>query len=384
MDVLTAEMIRLIEDFSLGSVATVDDAGRPAVSPKATFVVVDERRLAFGDLRSPKTVANIRDRPAMEVLFTDVLARRAVRVAGTAEVVAADGWLRPRFDKHWGSSVGRMRRFVLLNVTGTEMILSPAYDTGWTAEELRRIWLDRMIEQTHGPRPPVAENELGQPIGNPVSVSTPPPPPDTTVEGRYCRVEPLLAERHGADLHRAYAEAADDGDWTYLPYGPWPSEAAFLDWLRQVENREDPMFFAIGDIGHDRFAGLAAYLRIDPGSASIEVGHIHLAPGLQRSRAATEAMYLLMDRVFDAGYRRYEWKCDALNAPSRAAAVRLGFRYEGTFRQATIYKGRNRDTAWYSIIDGEWPSLAAEYRRWLDPANFDPSGRQRSALRCRR
>ena len=131
-----------------------------------------------------------------------------------------------------------------------------------------------------------------------------------------------------------------------------------------------------------RAVGVASYLRIDPAAGAIEVGHINFSPRLQRTRAATESMYLMMKRVFDElGYRRYEWKCDSLNAPSRAAALRLGFQFEGVFRQALVYKGRNRDTAWFSILDREWPALAAAFERWLDPANFDEAGRQRERLR---
>lgn len=143
----------------------------------------------------------------------------------------------------------------------------------------------------------------------------------------------------------------------------------------------DPMFHAVVNDATGTAVGVATYLRIDPPNGAIEVGHINYSPRLQRKPAATEAMYLMMRRVFDElGYRRYEWKCDSLNAPSRAAAARLGFRYEGTFLQATVYKGRNRDTAWFAITDKEWPSVKAGFERWLDPANFDADGRQRAGL----
>src|SRR4029077_13750033 len=140
------------------------------------------------------------------------------------------------------------------------------------------------------------------------------------------------------------------------------------------------LFFAIIDLADEQPAGVASYLRIAPDSGSIEVGHIHYSPRLQRIPAATEAMYLLMKRAFALGYRRYEWKCDELNAPSRAAAQRLGLSYEGTFRQAVVYKGRNRDNAWFAAVDAEWPALRAAFRAWLDPANFDDRGRQRTRL----
>lgn len=203
------------------------------------------------------------------------------------------------------------------------------------------------------------------------------------MHGTFCDVVPLDHRVHGDELFGAYAAAADDGDWTYLPYGPWRDRDEFIAWLRGVEAGDDPMFFTIIDHASGTCSGLASYLRIDPANASIEVGHVHLARNLQRTAAATEAMYLMMRRIFETGYRRYEWKCDDLNAPSRTAAARLGFRFEGIFRQATHYKGRNRDTAWYSIIDADWPAFDAEYRRWLDPSNFDPTGNQRSPLSCR-
>lgn len=138
----------------------------------------------------------------------------------------------------------------------------------------------------------------------------------------------------------------------------------------------DPMFHAIIDVASGRAVGVAAYMRIEPKMGSIEVGHIHFSPLLQRTPGATEAMCLMMKRAFELGYRRYEWKCDALNAASRAAAQRLGFSFEGIFRQATVYRERNRDTAWYAAIDQEWPALARAFETWLDPANFDEAGRQ--------
>jgi RimJ/RimL family protein N-acetyltransferase len=198
--------------------------------------------------------------------------------------------------------------------------------------------------------------------------------------GEYCHVVPLDAHLHGRELHAGYGEAADDRDWTYLPYGPFPDVSEFAAWVTDAASQTDPTFYTIVDLATGKASGLASYLRIDPSSASIEIGHIHLAPRLQQTAAATEAMYLMMKRVFDSCYRRYEWKCDDLNAPSRSAATRLGFTYEGTFRQATHYKGRNRDTAWFSILDTEWPELASEFERWLQPDNFDDEGRQRTRL----
>jgi RimJ/RimL family protein N-acetyltransferase len=202
------------------------------------------------------------------------------------------------------------------------------------------------------------------------------------MHGRYCRIEPLNADRHGTDLHRANASDAAGAMWTYLPYGPFHSLDEYATWLSGAAASDDPLFHAIVDAESQRAIGVASFLRIDPAAGSIEVGHIAYSPLLQRTRAATEAMYLMMRRAFELGYRRYEWKCDALNAGSRAAAQRLGLSYEGVFRQARVNKGRNRDTAWYAAIDSEWPALRDAFERWLSPANFLPDGRQRASLRA--
>jgi RimJ/RimL family protein N-acetyltransferase len=229
-----------------------------------------------------------------------------------------------------------------------------------------------------------AHNHLGQPIGPPVPGWTPPaPPPRTPMEGRFCRVEPLDPERHAADLFAAYTRDTDGRNWTYLPYGPFESPAAYRAWMDETCRGDDPLFHAIVDRATGRAAGVASYLRIMPLHGSIEVGHLSFSPLLQRTPAATEAMYLMMRRAFELGYRRYEWKCDALNAPSRAAAQRLGLTFEGIFRQATVYKGRNRDTAWLAAVDADWPALRAAFERWLDPTNFDAARRQRAPLACR-
>ena len=224
-------------------------------------------------------------------------------------------------------------------------------------------------------------NPLGQPVGPALPGFRPPPrPPRATITGRWCRLEPLSAAAHGADLWDAYAEDTEGRVWTYLFSGPFQSDAEFAAFVASREPSIDPLFFAIVDAATGRAAGMASYLRIEPAHGSIEVGHLAFAPRLQRTRAATEAMYLMMKQAFDLGYRRYEWKCDALNAPSRRAAERLGFRHEGIFRQAVVYKGRSRDTAWYSVIDSEWPARADAFEAWLDPANFDAAGRQRRPL----
>jgi RimJ/RimL family protein N-acetyltransferase len=217
------------------------------------------------------------------------------------------------------------------------------------------------------------------PIGAPVPGWTPPPrPPRAPLEGRYARLEPLDPDRHAAELFAANRES--DAMWTYMPYGPFGTLAAYRAWIEAEALGDDPLFHAVIDRTTGRAAGVASYLRIAPEAGAIEVGHIAYAPALQRTRAGTEAMYLLMKRAFELGYRRYEWKCDALNAASRRLAQRLGLSYEGVFRQATVYKGRNRDTAWFAAIDKEWPALQAAFEAWLDPANFDAAGRQRQSL----
>jgi RimJ/RimL family protein N-acetyltransferase len=198
--------------------------------------------------------------------------------------------------------------------------------------------------------------------------------------GRYCRVEPLDAARHAADLHEANALDREGRMWTYLFSGPFASFEEYRAWLEARQSSEDPLFFAFVDTARGRAVGLGSYLRIDPAHGTVEVGHLQFSPLMQRTAIATEAMYLMMKAAFDLGYRRYEWKCDSLNAGSRRAAERLGFRFEGIFRQAIVYKGRSRDTAWYSVIDKEWLALDAAFRAWLDPSNFDPAGRQRRAL----
>lgn len=212
-------------------------------------------------------------------------------------------------------------------------------------------------------------------FGAPVPGFQPPPRPDGgPLQGQYVRLERLNADAHAADLHRAYA--GHDALWNYLPYGPFSSAAAYHRWVKEREDSADPMFYAFRDLATGHCGGVASYLRITPESGSIEVGHICLAPEIARTRAWTEAMFLMMDWAFAAGYRRYEWKCDALNMPSRRAAQRLGFSYEGIFRQATVVKGRNRDTAWFAVIDAEWPALREAYLAWLAPRNFGADGRQ--------
>lgn len=226
-----------------------------------------------------------------------------------------------------------------------------------------------------------ALNDLGQPIGFPLPDWVPPPPPPRApLEGRFCRLEPLEPERHAADLFAANAADTDGRSWTYLFYGPFPTLEDYRAWMSKTCLGADPLFFAIVDKADGKPAGVASYLRITPLAGSIEVGHLQFSPRLQRHPAATEAMYLMMQQAFALGYRRYEWKCNALNAASRAAAQRLGLSFEGEFRQAAVAKGRNRDTSWYAAIDAEWPALRAAFEAWLAPDNFDAAGRQRSRL----
>ncbi len=224
-------------------------------------------------------------------------------------------------------------------------------------------------------------NELGQPVGFALPEWRPPPrPPRAPMAGRWCRLEPLDPDRHAGPLFAANARDADARAWTYLPYGPFADLAAYRAWMEGLCLGDDPLFFAIVDAATARPVGVASYLRIDPAAGSIEVGHLRFSSLLQRTPAATEAMVLMMRNAFGLGYRRYEWKCDALNAPSRAAALRLGLSFEGVFRQAVVIKHRNRDTAWFAATDRDWPALAAAFDRWLAPDNFDAEGRQRVRL----
>jgi RimJ/RimL family protein N-acetyltransferase len=229
--------------------------------------------------------------------------------------------------------------------------------------------------------PSATRNHLGQPVGASLPKWTPPPrPPRAPLEGCYCRIEPLHVDRHAADLFAANALDTSDAGWTYMAYGPFTGLEDYRQWAQSASLGDDPLFYAIIDLSTQKPVGVASYMRIDPKSGAIEVGGLKYSPLLQRKPAATEAMYLMMKRAFELGYRRYEWKCDALNAASRAAAQRLGFSYEGLFRQATVYKNRNRDTAWYSIVDGEWPGLNEAFTRWLAPENFDAAGKQKQSL----
>ena len=226
------------------------------------------------------------------------------------------------------------------------------------------------------------QNALGQPIGAALpDWQGARPPSGDPLTGRFCRLEKLDASAHAQDLFDAYAEDRSGALWTYLSDEAPRNYAEFEARLASKSRTSDPFYYAVVDRGSGKAVGRAAYLRIAAAAGSIEVGSIAYAPRLQRTRAATEAMFLLLQQAFDVlGYRRYEWKCDSLNEPSRRAAERLGFSYEGLFRQALVYKGRNRDTAWYAIVDGDWPMIRSAFEQWFDPANFDADGRQKQSL----
>ena len=226
-----------------------------------------------------------------------------------------------------------------------------------------------------------AMNEYGQPIGDAMpSWQACRVPVRESLTGRYCLLEPLDPDRHGADLLSGHKAAPDARLWTYLTAGPFEDDAQFHAYLHRIAKSTDALQFAVVDLATRHAAGTMALMRMDPANGVIEVGQIAFTPSLQRTRAATEAQFLLMQLVFDdLHYRRYEWKCDHLNKPSRIAAARLGFQFEGVFRHAMVYKQRSRDTAWFSIVDTEWPALRDAFLGWLAPENFD-GDRQRTPL----
>jgi len=225
-------------------------------------------------------------------------------------------------------------------------------------------------------------NEFQQAIGIPVpGWTTRPYPERITLQGRYCRLEPLDADRHAADLYQAYAQAPDDRDWTYMMYGPFRDAASYYAHAASAAKSEDPLHFAVIDLRSGRALGTLSLMTIGTVHGSIEVGHVTFSPSLRRTPASTEAQFLLMRHAFETlGYRRYEWKCHSLNGPSRQAALRLGFQFEGIMRQARVYKGNSRDTAWFSILDSEWPELRTALLQWLAPENMLADGKQRQSL----
>lgn len=224
-------------------------------------------------------------------------------------------------------------------------------------------------------------NELGQPVGFAVPNWQPPPLPSReTMQGRFCRIEAINLDKHAEQLFQANSLDAEGRNWTYLAYGPFDTLDAYRQWLSECVSSNDPIYYAIVDQQTNQAVGVCSYLRIDRTHGVIEVGHLNFSPLLQGRTAATEAMYLMMKLAFELGYRRYEWKCHSMNAPSRRAAQRLGLSYEGVFRQSVIFKGRNRDTAWYAAIDKEWPELKSAFETWLSPDNFSPDGKQKQSL----
>jgi RimJ/RimL family protein N-acetyltransferase len=226
-----------------------------------------------------------------------------------------------------------------------------------------------------------AKTDVAMPIGPLVEGSPARRPQRTTLPGRVVTLGPLDPEAHGDALYEGIRGEAGDRLWQYLFEGPFADRSAFETHLRRIAASEDPLFFAILDNASGSAVGYASYMRIEPVHRVIEVGSILYTPRLQQTTLATEAMYLMARHVFeDLGYRRYEWKCNALNAPSRRAALRFGFRFEGVFRKHMIVKGRNRDTAWFSMLDSEWPVRKANFERWLAASNFDQDGRQKVAL----
>jgi len=226
------------------------------------------------------------------------------------------------------------------------------------------------------------KNKLNQKIGFQIKNWTPSVYPDKTkIKGKYCEVVPLDISKHAKQLYDSFSMHKDDSNWTYLSSEPFHEFEEFHAWLKSDCSGKDPIYYTIIDSKNTEAVGLASHLRIEPTIGVIEIGNIHFSPKLQKTIMATESMYLMMKRVFEEwGYRRYEWKCDNYNEPSKNAAKRLGFTFEGVFRQATIYKNRNRDTAWFSIIDNEWPTLKKKFKKWLLPTNFDSNGVQINRL----
>lgn len=245
-----------------------------------------------------------------------------------------------------------------------------------------RRWKFAMSKsRSEAARPTRADSPDRLPVGSPVEQAIAELPSRVILQGHFVTLHPLDAAIHADSLYEATSGCEGDRLWTYLAYGPFPDRQRFRADIEEKARSFDPLFFAIIDNATGRALGHAAYMRFKPRNCSIEVGHVLYAPALQRTSGATEAMYLMAEHAFEElRYRRYEWKCDALNAASRKAALRLGFTFEGIFRRHMIVKGRNRDTAWFSIIDSEWPARRAAFQAWLHPSNFDPSGKQKKSL----
>lgn len=221
-------------------------------------------------------------------------------------------------------------------------------------------------------------NEFNQIVGDIVPNWKPcERPSKNIIIGKYCTLELLAINKHATELFNAISFENKGESWTYLPYGPFYSVDEFQQWLQNTMNDSDTILYAIIDQKSKQAIGVCGYLRINPAHGSIEVGHLHFSKHLKKTPQATEAIYLLTNYIFDElYYRRYEWKCHSLNEPSRHAALRYGFKFEGIFRQCNVFKNRNRDTAWFSILDHEWPALKNKFEKWLDQSNFEPDGNQ--------
>lgn len=227
------------------------------------------------------------------------------------------------------------------------------------------------------------KNEFNQPIGYPIeNWQIPAKPTKPEMTGNYCKLQIFNIEKHADTLFQSLTSENDGSSWTYLPYGPFVNCKDFITWLKKTSALNDTVLYAILDIKTELPIGIAGYLRINPEHGVIEIGHLHFSKVLQKTPAATEAMYLMMAHIFDElHYRRYEWKCDSLNQPSWNAAERFGFKFEGIFRQCNVFKDRNRDTAWFSILNNEWPEIKNKFCKWLDPDNFDFLGNQKVSLK---
>lgn len=225
-------------------------------------------------------------------------------------------------------------------------------------------------------------NEFQQPVGRDLTGWVPTKQPEKTVfTGRFCRLERLDVERHVAELYEAFQNSPDARNWTYLPYGPFNSFDEYQNYSMSIEGLNDPFHYTVIDQSTNKAMGTVSLMRIDTANGVIEIGHVVYSPRMQRTPISTEAIALLLNYVFEElGYRRVEWKCDSLNAPSRAAAERFGFTFEGVFRQLQVMQGRNRDTAWYSLLDSEYAVFQSAYKEWLAPENFDESGQQINKL----
>lgn len=225
-------------------------------------------------------------------------------------------------------------------------------------------------------------NHFGQPIGNEIPGWQPRPQPERIdLTGNYCKLEPLSVEKHSESLFNAWHSIDDDRDWTYFSIDRPATQQACDAYINEISGRKDPLYFAVIDLKTQRAIGGVSLMRIDAANGVAEIGWVNWSPLMKRSRFGTEAIYLLLSYLFDKlGYRRCEWKCNSLNDASNIAAKRFGFTFEGTFRQALITKGHNRDTCWYSMLDGEWLPIKAAFRGWLDDDNFTPDGLQKQKL----